>query len=235
MRAAIVIPTYNEKENIIPLLRSILSQKVAAALEIIVVDDNSPDGTGLLIDEESKLHQEISCIHRKGKLGLGSAYREGFRTALSRGADAIVGMDADFSHSPKYLPALLAGTAHADLVIGSRYIKGGGQKGCSLGRRILSRGANALARLLLALPTRDATSGFRCYTRAVFDRIDLSTVRSDGYSFLVEMVVRCRRAGLTIREVPIIFENRTRGASKISRREVWHGMMTILHLLFRRF
>ena len=227
MKAVIIIPTYNERANIETLVEAILAQ---GNVEIIIVDDNSPDGTGQIADELSRRHPGVHVIHRPAKLGLGTAHIAGFRKALALGADRILTMDADFSHHPRYIPALLAESQSCDLVIGSRYVEGGGTLGCNLVRRLLSWGGNAFARLALGLKARDCTAGFRCYRREVLESIDLGQIFSDGYSFLIEMLYKCQRGGWRIGEVPILFENRRRGASKISRREVFKAAHTVLRL-----
>lgn len=233
MKTAILIPTYNESENIIALITEIDRQGLGEDVEIIVIDDASPDGTGKLADDLSRRMSHVTCIHRSGKLGLGSAYRTGFQEALQRGCEAVVTMDADFSHHPRYLPALLQAAVRADVVIGSRYVEGGGQRGCTFVRQMLSRGANAFARILLRIRAHDTTAGFRCYRSSVFSRIDPQQVKSEGYSFLIEMLTYCSRMNITMEEVPIIFENRTRGASKISRGEIFQALRTVFRLAFR--
>jgi dolichol-phosphate mannosyltransferase len=172
----------------------------------------------------------VHVVHRAGKLGLGTAHIAGIHAALDLGAARIVTMDADFSHHPRYLPGLLAALDHYDVVIGSRYVPGGGTQDCTLPRRALSRGANLLAHTVLGLAAGDATAGFRGYRRAVLESIALDEIVSNGYSFLIEMLYRCQRQGWCIGEVPIIFENRQRGASKISRTEILRAMQTVLRL-----
>lgn len=228
MRTAVIIPTYNERENIEALIEEILALPISA--HIIVVDDNSLDGTGEVAEELAQRHQEVGVIHRPGKLGLGTAYIAGFKRALALGTEYIVTMDADFSHQPCYLPRLVAEGKKSGLVIGSRYIEGGGISRWSLARRILSWGGNTTARLVLGLEARDCTSGFRCYRREVLESIDLDGTFSSGYSFLIEMLYRCQQMGHRISEVPIIFEDRHGGASKVSRREVFKALYTVLRL-----
>lgn len=231
-RALVIVPTYNEAENIERLVAEILAQ--SGPFDVVVVDDNSPDGTGRLADALAERDERVQVIHRSAKLGLGTAYIAGFRLALQRGYDYALTMDADFSHSPRYLPALLGLMAECDLAIGSRYVPGGGATGCSAFRVLLSRGANALARSVLGLKAHDCTAGFRCYRTAVLRAIDLDTIFSNGYSFLVEMITRCQRRGFAIAELPIVFENRRLGSSKISRREIGKSIYTILRLRFSR-
>jgi len=232
VRTTIVIPTYNESENIEALIEEILALPIS--VHIIVVDDNSPDGTGEIADRLARRHQRVEVIHRPGKLGLGTAYIAGFKRALALGAELIVTMDADFSHQPAYLPQLVAKSEKSGLVIGSRYVEGGGIRYWSPVRRLLSWGGNTLARLVLGLWARDCTAGFRCYRREVLESIDLDSIFSDGYSFLIEVLYRCQRKGHRIAEVPIIFEDRRHGISKISRREVMKALYTILRLGLER-
>jgi glycosyltransferase involved in cell wall biosynthesis len=225
---AIIIPTYDERENIARLVDGILA--VQADSRIIIVDDNSPDGTGQLADELAQLHSGVSVIHRPGKLGLGTAHIAGMKAALADGAAFILTMDADFSHHPRYIPDLLAGLSEFDVVIGSRYAPGGGTRYCTAPRKALSRGANLFARTVLSLHAGDATAGFRGYQRGVLESISLDDILSDGYSFLIEMLYRCQRQGWRIGEMPIVFENRQRGASKISRTEIFRAMQTVVRL-----
>jgi dolichol-phosphate mannosyltransferase len=225
---AIIIPTYNERENLGPLVEGIAGLGLGS--HILVVDDNSPDGTGQLADELAARYEGMAVIHRPAKLGLGTAHIAGIQAALTDGAAWVVTMDADFSHHPRHIPSLLAALAQFDLVIGSRYVDGGGTRYCTLPRKALSRGANLFARTALGLHATDATAGFRAYRRPVLESIALDEIVSNGYSFLIEMLYRCQRQGWTIGEVPIIFENRQRGASKISRGEILRAMQTVLRL-----
>jgi glycosyltransferase involved in cell wall biosynthesis len=225
---AIVIPTYNERENICQLVGDIVG--LGLGTEIIVVDDNSPDGTGELADALRAEHGRVDVIHRPAKLGLGTAHIAGMKAGLEGGARYVLTMDADFSHHPRYVPDLLAGLAEYDVVIGSRYVPGGGTRYCTAPRKALSRGANLFARTALSLRAGDATAGFRGYRRAVLESIALDEIVSNGYSFLIEMLYRCQRQGWRIGEVPIVFENRQRGASKISRSEILRAMQTVLRL-----
>ena len=229
----VIVPTYNEAENIRLLAVDILSLPVA--VDILVVDDHSPDGTGEIADALAARHPTVHVLHREGKLGLGTAYIAGFKYALAHGYDRIMTMDADFSHHPRHIPAVIEKSqAEADLVIGSRYVRGGGTQGCTLPRKVLSWGANAFAKVMLGLQAMDCTAGFRCYRREVLESIDLDAIFSDGYSFLIEMLYRCQRLGWRVGEVPILFENRRRGASKISRREIWKALYTVLRLAKER-
>ncbi|MEJ2211314.1 MAG: polyprenol monophosphomannose synthase [Anaerolineae bacterium] len=225
---AVVIPTYNERENLVLLVEGILGLGLGS--HIFVVDDNSPDGTGELADELAARNSGLTVIHRPAKLGLGTAHIAGIRAALAAGAGRVVTMDADFSHHPRYIPDLLAGLSQFDVVIGSRYVDGGGTRYCTWPRKALSRGANLFARSVLSLQAGDATAGFRAYRRPVLESIALDEIVSNGYSFLIEMLYRCQRQGWTVGEVPIIFENRQRGASKISRGEILRAMQTVLRL-----
>ena len=248
MKTAVIIPTYNERDNIEALTKEILALRgdpsTALSLcseetldnttEIIIVDDNSPDGTGEIADELAKTHQEVKVIHRPAKLGLGTAYIAGFKEALALGADRILTMDADFSHNPRYIPHLVAESENAQVVIGSRYVDGGDTVNWGLWRRILSRGANTFARLVLGLKAHDCTAGFRCYHREVLESIELDKIFSDGYSFLIEMLYKCQQQGWEISEVPIIFEDRRRGASKISQKEIFKALYTVLSLGWQR-
>ena len=232
MKTAVIIPTYNESDNVVTLVEEIVA--LHAVAHIIIVDDHSPDGTGQIADELAKQYHEVHVIHRPGKLGLGTAYVAGFKLALTLPTDCIVTMDADFSHHPRYIPALIAQTRFYDLNIGSRYVDGGGTINCNLWRRFLSRMGNTVARLTLGLKASDCTAGFRCYRREVLETIDLDAIFSSGYSFLVEMLYECQQLGYRIGEVPIIFENRQQGASKISRGEVGKAAYTVLRLGWER-
>lgn len=233
MEDVMIVPTYNEKENIALLVGAILDLPVA--VNVIIVDDNSPDGTGEMADQLAAAHpRRVHVVHRPGKLGLGTAYIAGFKRALEMGASRIMTMDADFSHSPRHIPAMIQKCEEVDLVIGSRYVDGGGAEQCTLPRKVLSRGANAFAHLMLGLRARDTTAGFRCYRREVLESIDLDSIRADGYSFLIEMLFRCQQAGWRVGEVSIIFVNRLRGVSKISRSEIVKALLTVLRLAPRR-
>lgn len=230
----IVVPTYNECENIGRLTGMLLDLPLDAG--VIIVDDGSPDGTGELADRlAAQRPGRVIAIHRAGKLGLGTAYLAGFAEALARGADLVMTMDADFSHHPRYIPAMVDKLrAGHDLVIGSRYAPGGSNPDFPLWRRVLSQGANTFARAILGLHARDATAGFRCYRREVLETLALDTIFSDGYSFLIEMLFLVQRAGFRVGEVPIVFEDRQMGESKISRREIAKALYTVLRLAGRR-
>ncbi len=233
MRSLVVLPTYDEAENVLPLTKEILAQD--PTLSILVVDDNSPDGTGDLVAQEMEREPRLSLLRREAKLGLGSAYLAGFRHGLEHGYGRILTMDCDLSHNPRYLPALLAAMDEYDLVIGSRYVPGGGISNWSFHRRALSAFANFYTRALLRLPVRDCTSGYRCYSREVLERIEPFEMHASGYSFLEEMVYRVHRCGFRIGEVPIVFEDRLAGASKINQSEIyraaWHVLATAVRPL----
>lgn len=228
--ALVIVPTYNEAENIPLLIPQILA--VGECIHVLVVDDNSPDGTGLLADQLAHQENRIHVLHRSGKLGLGSAYRSGFDYALQNCFAQIVTMDADFSHPPDRISALLASThlQSFDLAIGSRYVPGGQVMDSPQMRRFISRVANLLATRTLGLKAQDCTAGFRCYRRHVLETIDFHGVRSNGYSFLIEMLYRCHQAGFTVAEVPITFRDRAMGASKISRKEILGAFITLARL-----
>ena len=230
VRNLVVLPTYDEAENVLGLVADVLA--VDASLEILVVDDASPDGTGDLVEAAGRSEPRLHLLRRPGKLGLGTAYLAGFRFGLDRGYDRVLTMDCDRSHNPRYIPALLAAMADADLAIGSRYVAGGGILNWPWQRRALSAFANLYARTLLRLPVRDCTSGFRCYRREVLASVDPFQIRSSGYSFLEEMAWRVHHCGFRIAEVPIVFEQRTAGVSKIDSSEIyraaWHVLATAL-------
>ncbi|MCL4833778.1 MAG: polyprenol monophosphomannose synthase [Caldilineaceae bacterium] len=231
-QALVIVPTYNEKESITRLVGQI--RGLAGDIHVLVVDDNSPDGTGGLVDGLAGADTGIHVLHRAGKLGLGTAYKAGFAFGLARPYQFLCTMDADFSHSPESLPALLAKASTGyDLVVGSRYVPGGGVEGWPTSRKILSAGANLLAHLLLGVSIRDCTAGFRCYQRHVLEAIDLDAIFSSGYSFLMEMAFYVQRAGFRCGEVPITFVNRTEGSSKISKTEIYKAFYTLLRLRTR--
>jgi dolichol-phosphate mannosyltransferase len=218
--AWLILPTYNEAANVEAILRAALAQLATTGREhtILVVDDNSPDGTGRLADGLAGEHPEIRVMHRSAKLGLGRAYLAGFAEALANGAELILEMDADFSHDPADLPRLIAAADAADLVLGSRYVPGGGIENWGMLRRILSRGGSWYARVLLGVPVRDLTGGFKCFNRRVLEALDLSGVHADGYGFQIELTYRAIQAGFTVTEVPILFRERREGHSKMTAR-----------------
>lgn len=232
MPPAIIIPTYNESENIERLVGEIRALPLDA--RVIVVDDHSPDGTGKLVDALAARDARVCAVHRPGKLGLGTAHIAGIRRAFELDADPILTMDADFSHDPRYLPALIAALDQFDVVIGSRYVRGGGMEGRDRKLRFVSWGANLFARTLLGLAAHDCTAGFRAYRRAVLASIDLGRIFSNGYSFLIEMLFLCQARGWRIGEVPIVYQDRRMGTSKISRAEIYKATYTVLRLTYRR-
>ena len=212
MKPVVVIPTYDERENVGPMAAAVLA--AAPEAELLFVDDNSPDGTGDVIEEMMKSEPRLHCLHRTKKEGLGRAYVAGFETALGLGADRVVQMDCDFSHDPKDLPRLLA--EDVDLVIGSRYVPGGGTPGWPFKRRFISRAGGVFIRIVTGMPLRDPTGGFKCWKASALRRIDFASVASAGYSFQLEMNHRAWKAGCSIREIPITFTDRARGYSKIT-------------------
>ena len=212
----LVLPTYNEASNIERLVTA-ARRALPASRRLLIVDDSSPDGTGETADRLAAEHDDVEVLHRPVKEGLGPAYIAGFRRALAAGAELVVQMDSDFSHEPAYLPRIIDSTRRADLVVGSRYIPGGGVTEWGPVRRAISRGGSAYARLILGVPIRDLTGGFKCFRREVLEAIDLDEVRSRGYAFQVEMTYRAVEAGFHVVEVPITFRERRVGASKMSR------------------
>ena len=230
----VIVPTYNEADNLDELLRQLLA--LPTPIGAIVVDDNSPDGTGDMAEQWAAENPDrVHVIHRPAKLGLGTAYIAGFMKAIAElGAELILTMDADFSQNPRYIPDMIALSRTKHVVIGSRYVPGGGTRNCSRKRIFLSRGANFMARILLGLKARDATAGFRLYRREVLQSIPLDEIFSSGYSFLVEMLFLCQRRGWQIGEIPIIFEDRRKGQTKISRQEILKAQYTVLRLFLRR-
>jgi dolichol-phosphate mannosyltransferase len=226
----IVIPTYNESENITPLLTEIHS--VVPDADVLVVDDNSPDGTARIVTELGDKDARIRLLSRAGKLGLGTAYVAGFRECLKRGYTVLCQMDCDFSHQPRYLADFLREIQTYDVVLGSRYISGGGTEDWSLKRKVLSVGGNTYARLILGLPFADLTGGFKCWRRVVLEAIDLDTVRAEGYAFQMEMTFRAYRRGFRIREIPIIFPDRTQGTSKLGQGIFWESLAMPWRLRF---
>jgi dolichol-phosphate mannosyltransferase len=215
--ALVCIPTYNERDNLEPITQAVLAAD--PRVDILVVDDNSPDGTGKLADELAAREPRIRVLHRAKKEGLGRAYLHAFREALAAGYTYILEMDADFSHDPRYLPGLLdMALGGADLVLGSRYVPGGGTVNWGVGRRFISRGGSLYARSILGVGIRDLTGGFKCFHRRVLESIELDAVKSTGYAFQIELTYRTLKKGFTVREVPIVFEDRRVGQSKMSRK-----------------
>ncbi|MEO5875591.1 MAG: polyprenol monophosphomannose synthase [Streptosporangiaceae bacterium] len=224
-RIVVVIPTYNERENL-PLIVGRVRAATPEA-DILVVDDNSPDGTGDLADEIAATDAQVRVVHRRTKDGLGAAYVAGFKQALDQGYDVMVEMDADGSHQPEQLPLVLAGLADADLVIGSRWVPGGVVENWPKRREALSRCANAYARLMIGMPIHDATGGFRAFRRSTLEKISLDTVDSRGYCFQIDLALRTHKAGLRVTEVPITFVDRVHGTSKMSQAVVAESMLKV--------
>jgi dolichol-phosphate mannosyltransferase len=218
--AWLVLPTYNEAENIEAVVRASVAQLATTGREhhVLVVDDNSPDGTGRIADGLAAEIAEVEVVHRPAKQGIGPAYLAGFGHALEHGAELLMEMDSDFSHDPTDLPRLIAASDDADLVLGSRYVPGGGVTDWGLGRRLISRGGSLYAQVLLGIPVRDLTGGFKCFRRAVLEGLDLRAVGTDGYGFQIEVTYRALQAGFRVKEVPIVFRDRRVGASKMSAR-----------------
>jgi len=227
-RACVVVPTYNERENVPQIVPAILA--ASPSLDVLLVDDNSADGTGRLADELAARDRRVRVLHRKRKEGLGRAYLAGFAEALAAGYGHILEMDADFSHDPARLPALLE--TDADVVLGSRYVPGGGTVHWGLGRRLLSRGGSFYARTILGVPVRDLTGGFKCFRRRVLEALDLGSVRSNGYAFQIELTYRAIRRGFKVVEVPITFVDRRVGKSKMSRAIVLEALWMVWKIRF---
>lgn len=230
-RAIVVIPTYNERENLPRLVPMVLEQD--PRLEILIIDDASPDGTGEVADRLAAAEPRVHVLHRAGKLGLGTAYLTGFRWALARDYAYIFEMDADFSHDPAHLPQFLDAIRHADVVLGSRYLEGRVTVvNWPIARLLLSYGANYYARLVTGLPIADATGGYKCFRREVLEAIDLDRVESEGYAFQIEITLRAWKKGFRIAEIPIVFTDRDVGESKMSRRIIWEAVWKVWKLRF---
>lgn len=228
-RALVIVPTYNERENILKLIDAVLAQ--SPIIDVLVVDDGSPDGTGALVDERATVDSRVHIIHREKKLGLGTAYVAGFKWALERPYEFVFEMDADFSHDPQHLPQFLASIENADLVLGSRYRD---RKvtvvNWPIGRLMLSYFANVYARFVTGLQVFDATGGYKCFRRRVLEAIDLNDVRSNGYAFQIEMSFRAWKKGFRIVEIPIVFVDRTEGSSKMSKKIVREAVWMVWRL-----
>jgi dolichol-phosphate mannosyltransferase len=224
-RVLVIVPTYEERDTIGTVIDRTLG---ATDADLLVIDDTSPDGTGEFAVKRSIDEPRLHVLHRAGKQGLGSAYREGFVWGLERGYDVLVEMDADLSHDPLRLPELIASTSEADLVVGSRYVPGGDTRNWSAVRRMLSWGGNRYVQLLTGVPVRDATSGFRAFRREVLEALDVTTLHAEGYSFQIEGVLRTWSAGFAITEIPITFTERSSGASKISRAIIIEAIWRVL-------
>lgn len=230
MDKLVILPTYNERENIEPMLDKLLA--LPYGLDVLVVDDNSPDGTAALVAERAKTSERVHLLRRPGKLGLGSAYRDGFRFALEHGAEYVFEMDADFSHDPEAVGEFLQAAQDADIVLGSRYLNGVTVVNWPLSRLILSYSANVYTRLVTGLPLADATGGYKCFRRRALEGIRLDRVKSEGYSFQIEMSFRCWKRGFRIKEIPILFVDRRAGVSKMSRRIIWEAAGMVWRLRF---
>jgi dolichol-phosphate mannosyltransferase len=232
-QALICLPTYQERENLGPMVEAILG--AVPDVDVLVIDDNSPDGTGRLADELAANEPRVHVLHRQGKEGLGKAYLAGFAWALQRGYGLVLEMDCDFSHDPRYLPGMMAAAGAHDLVLGSRYVPGGGTVNWGVLRKIISQGGSLYARTILGLSVRDLTGGFKCFRREVLEAIDLPTVECTGYAFQIELTWRAVRRGFRVREVPITFVDRRVGHSKMSRRIVLEAIRKVWSIRFSGF
>ena len=232
----LILPTYNEAQNVEAVVRAALSHldRLEGSHRVVVVDDSSPDGTGALADGLAAELPAIEVVHRPAKEGLGRAYVAGYRRALAGGADLIVGMDCDFSHDPADIPRLLEAAAEADVVLGSRYVDGGGVSDWGLLRRVLSRGGSLYARAFLRVPVRDLTGGFKCFRRVVLETVDLDRLHAEGYGFQVELTYRALQAGFRVREIPIVFRERRVGRSKMNARIALEAVWKVPALRLRR-
>ena len=233
--AWLVLPTYNEAENVEAIVRAALPHLASAGIEhrVLVVDDGSPDGTGDIADRLAAEIENVQVLHRARKEGIGPAYLAGFAHAMAGGADLLLEMDADFSHDPADIPRLIGAAGRADLVLGSRYVPGGGVTDWGRTRRLISRGGSLYAQILLGVPIHDLTGGFKCFRREVLERLDLQSVGTDGYGFQIEMTYRAIRAGFRVEEVPIVFRDRRVGASKMSARIAVEAFLKVPMLRFR--
>lgn len=238
MRTLVIIPTYNEKDNIEKLVTQINSLRSPEGynynFNVLIIDDNSPDGTGDIIEKLKIGNDKLNVIHRSGKLGLGSAYKEGIGWALKNNYDAVFMMDADFSHDPKYLPEFLEKLKSNDLIIGSRYISGGGTVGWPLKRKIISRLGNLYAKIVTGMPINDNTSGFMCIRRNVLESIDIDDIKTEGYGFLIELKYKAVKKNFKVYEYPIVFVDRIAGKSKISRRIIFEAMVLVWLLRLKK-
>jgi len=225
VRALVIIPTYNEHDNIQKIVREVLS--VSDHTEVLIVDDNSPDGTGRVADEMAKASHRVHAMHRAGKLGLGSAYIEGFRYAMSNGYDYVFEMDADFSHDPREIPNFLDAIVKYDVVVGSRYVGGVRILNWPIKRLMLSYGASMYTRMITGLKLIDCTSGFKCFRREVLESLNLDKIHSDGYSFQIEMSFLCQKKGFRLKEIPIVFADRKEGTSKMNKGIVFEALAVV--------
>ncbi len=228
MKTLVIMPTYNEKENIERIVPEILDK--GESIDVLIVDDNSPDGTGRIADRMAEINSRIFVLHRDKKAGLGTAYKSGFRYALENGYDYVFEMDADFSHDPKYIPSFLEAVKKDDLVLGSRYISGVNVINWPMSRLMLSYYANVYTRWVTGLPVRDATGGFKCFRRRVLESVELDKVKSEGYSFQIEVSFRAWKKGFKIKEIPIVFEDRREGQSKMSKKIVREAVWMVWKL-----
>ena len=237
MKTLIVIPTYNESENIETMIRSVFDHiPVHMNVHILVVDDNSPDGTAAVVEKliQQSFGKSLFLLVRGGKLGMGTAYIDGFKWGLQHDYNLFIEMDADLSHHPAYLPDMIAHMTRYDVVIGSRYVKGGGVKGWGFGRKMISKGGSLYARLILGLPIQDLTGGFNLWKRKVLEKIDMNGIQSEGYAFQIELKYKAFKAGFTLVEHPIIFKDRRAGKSKMSKRIVAEAMLLVLQMKIRQ-
>jgi dolichol-phosphate mannosyltransferase len=232
-RVWVILPTYNEAENLESLVQAVC-ERLPDSRRILIVDDSSPDGTGEIADRLAEALDDVAVLHRRAKEGIGPAYIAGFREALAGGAELVIQMDADFSHDPAYLPQLLRAAEESDLVIGSRYVPGGGVTDWGPVRRFISRGGSAYARIILGIDVRDLTGGFKCLRREVLEGIELDSIDSRGYAFQVEVTYRAVRAGFQLLEIPIVFRDRREGSSKMSRAIVAEAIWRVPAMRFRR-
>ena len=234
--AWLILPTYNEAVNVEPFVRAVLPELAEASPDhrILIVDDNSPDGTGRIADGLAREIESVDVLHRAEKRGLGVAYLAGFHRALDAGADLILEMDSDFSHSPADVPRLIRAAADADLVLGSRYVPGGGVSDWGLLRRALSRGGSWYARFMLNVKVNDLTGGFKCFRREVLEALDLDSVHAEGYGFQIELTYRALRAGFRVKEIPIVFRERQAGLSKMTARIAVEAVWKVPALRLRR-
>ncbi|MFA6272515.1 MAG: polyprenol monophosphomannose synthase [Patescibacteria group bacterium] len=234
MKSVIIVPTYNEKDNIEILIRRIADLSITD-LFVCVVDDNSPDGTGKIVDQLAVQFPFVTVIHRDQKLGLGSAYVAGFKNALQAGADFVFEMDSDLSHNPDDIPRFLVEARNGnDIVIGSRRIPKGGVENWGIIRNLMSKGAMWFSRVMLSLKTHDVTSGYRCYARRVIEAIDWNQIKGNGYSFQEETIYLCEKKGFKVKEIPIVFKDRTYGHSKLSKKEIVNFFITIVKLRLKK-